>query len=102
MPAGPFSRYRDLPEVVVTHPARGETRSLPVRRAAGPPTPIARRHRVAGYDAIDTLARRYLGREDLYWHLLDANGGLDPAALKAGDLIAIPALETATRVRRSG
>ena len=102
MPAGPFSRYRDLPIVVVEHATRGETRSLPVRRVAAPPRPVARRHRVAGYDTIDILARRYLGREDLYWQLLDANDGRRPDSLVPGELINVPTLDAATQVRRPG
>jgi phage tail protein X len=102
MPAGPFSRYRDLSIVVVEHATRGETRSLPVRRTAAPPAPVARRHRVAGYDTIDILARRYFGREDLYWQLLDANAGRRPDSLIPGELIDVPTLDAATRVRRPG
>jgi nucleoid-associated protein YgaU len=100
MAPGPFSRYRDLGVLVVDHETRGETRSLPVRRPAD--DTAVRQHRVTGYDTIDLISRRYLGREELYWRLLDANGGRRPDSLVPGELLAVPDLETATRVRRSG
>ncbi len=102
MPVGPFSRYRDLETLVVLHETRGETRSLPVRRALGAGAAAGRRHRVTGYDSADLIARRYLGREELYWRLLDANDGRRPDSLVPGEILAVPDLETATRVRRPG
>ena len=102
MPAGPFSRYRDLETVDVEHETRGATRSLPVRRPLEVAPVPERRHRFAAYDTPDIIARRYLGREDLYWQLLDANGRERPDAFTAGELINVPPVDAATQVRRPG
>ena len=102
MPVTPYSRYRDLDTLVVEHATRGETQSLPVRRAAAPPSPTVRRHLLAGYETVDLLARSYLGRESLFWQFLDANGGRLPDDFATGELIDVPSLASATLVRRSG
>jgi hypothetical protein len=102
VPVGPFSRYRDLELLVVRHATRGDTRSLPIRRRQLPPEPPARLHRFGGYETADLLARRYFGREDLYWRLLDANGGRLPDSFVAGELLTVPPLATATAVERPG
>lgn len=103
MPVGPFSRYRDLPVLVVEHETRGATRSLPIRRATpAPELGQARLHRYAASDAIDLIARREYGREDLFWQLLDANDGRLPDSFVPGETLVVPPLETATRVERSG
>lgn len=102
MPAGPLSRYRDLPAIPVRHATRGDTRSLPIRRPLAPPPPVVGRHRVAAYEPADLLARRFLGREELLWRLLDANGGRAPDAFVPGEVLAVPSPDDATRVRRDG
>lgn len=101
MPVSPFSRYRNLPLQVVSHPTRGVTRSLPIRRPPVSPSALgSQRHRWAGYDTLDLLALKYLGREELYWHVMDANGGRLPNQFEPGEIIVIPALNNATRVER--
>jgi nucleoid-associated protein YgaU len=100
MPVGPFSRYRDLPVVAVAHQTRGATRSLPIRRRPAEVTGEGRRHRVSASDEVDLLARRFYGREDLYWLILDANGGRLPGAFTPGETLTIPPPDTATRVER--
>jgi len=100
MPVSPFSRYRDLPVLVIAHATRGETQSLPVRRPPGGPVPVSRRHLLAGFETVDLLSRRYLGRESLFWQLLDANERRRPDAFEAGEILDVPALESATLVRR--
>jgi hypothetical protein len=102
MPAGPFSRYRALPVLVVAHETRGVTRSLPIRRPVSAPSPVVRRHRFSPFEGIDLLARRFYGREDLYWQILDANGGRLPDSFAAGETLVLPPLETATLVERPG
>jgi hypothetical protein len=103
MPVGPFSRYANLPILELLHATRGTTRSLPIRRPpVSPPPPGSLQHRYAGFETADLLALKYLGREELYWHLLDANGGRLPVAYEPGETLVIPALETATRVVRPG
>ena len=102
MAAGPLSRYRDLEVIAVDHERRGQTLSLPVRRARVAPELIARRHRHTTYEPIDLIALRHLGREELYWRVLDANEGRLPWSFEAGEVLAVPPRETATQVRRSG
>ena len=102
MAVGPFSRYRDLPVLVVRHGTRGVTRSLPIRRGPAAPLGQVKLHRYAAYDAVDLIARREYGREDLFWQLLDANGGRLPDSFAPGETLVVPPLETATRVVRPG
>ena len=101
MPISPFSRYRNLPLQVVSHPTRGVTRSLPIRRLPiSSPTLGSRRHRFAGYETLDLLALKYFGREELYWHVMDANGGRLPDQFEPGKIIQISDLSSATRIER--
>ena len=90
MAAGPLSRYRDLEVIAADHERRGPTLSLPVRRA-----------RVA-LEPIDLVALRHLGREEMYWRVLDANDGRLPGSFEVGEVLAVPSRDTATQVRRSG
>jgi len=101
MTAGPLSRYRDLPVLQVRHATRGVTRSLPIRRTLPAPQAVARLHRLTGFDSMDLLALRFLGREELYWYLLDANGGALPDQFTPGELVVIPPAAPATVVQRS-
>jgi nucleoid-associated protein YgaU len=101
MPVSPFSRYRNLPLYEVAHPSRGVTRSLAIRRLPVSPLSVGvRRHRFAAYDTLDLLALKYFGREELYWHLIDANGGRLPDHFEPGEILMIPPLNTATRIER--
>lgn len=103
MPVGPFSRYASLPILEVQHATRGTTRSLPIRRLpVPPPPPGSRQHRYAGFETADLLALKYFGRGELYWHLMDANGGRLPEAFQPGETLLIPPSDMATRVVRPG
>ena len=104
MPVTLYSHYRQLPLLEIPHATRGLTRSLPIRRAPSPLTPAGgnRSHRFAGYETVDLLALKYFGREELYWHLLDVNGGRLPDDLEPGEMVQIPPLTLATRVERPG
>jgi hypothetical protein len=102
VPPGLRSRYRDLEVLDLSHETRGVTQSLPVRRRPVAPAASGRRHRMAAYEPLDLLARRHLGSEELVWRLQDANGGRAADAFAPGEVIAIPALEVATRVARPG
>ena len=104
MPVSPFSRYRNLPTLDIVHASRGRTRSLPIRRPSPSPTTFlgGRQHRFGAYESADLLALRYFGREDLYWHVLDANGVKLPDGLEAGEILQIPPLSTATQIELPG
>ncbi len=101
MAAGPLSRYQGMDVVQVRHQTRGATRSLPVRRLQPVPATADRLHRYTGYDTTDLLALRFFGREDLYWFLLDANGGRLPDDYRPGELIVVPPAEDVTRIQRA-
>lgn len=101
MPVNLFSRYRNQPTLEIQHTRRGQTFSLPLRRSPPPPVPRNRRqHRFASYDTLDAIALKYLSREDLYWHVLDANDGRLPDDYSPGEQLNVPPLSTATRVDR--
>ena len=103
MPVGPFSRYRNLEPLAVSHARRGVTRSLPIRRPPPAPAPEGgRRHRIAAFESADLLALRFYGREELFWHLLDANGGRLPDAFEPGEELEVPPLALATRIQLPG
>jgi len=57
-------------------------------------------HTLVGNERLDELARRYYGREDLWWRIADANPNVFPLDWKAGDELLIPAPGAATRTRR--
>jgi hypothetical protein len=57
-------------------------------------------HTIVGNEQLDELARRYYGREDLWWRIADANPNVFPLDWKAGDELLIPAPGSATRPRR--
>ena len=88
MPVTLYSRYRQLPLLEIPHAARGLTRSLPIRRTPSPkPRPGASRtHQFSGYESADWLALKYFGREELYWHILDANESSLPDELEPGEM----------------
>lgn len=100
MPVSPFSRYRNLSLLEVSHPSRGVTRSLPIRRLPVSAVGGGRRHRFASYDTLDLLALKYFGREELYWHLMDAQGGRLPETFQPGEMLVVPSLAAATQVAR--
>ena len=103
MSVSPFSRYRNLDVLEVQHSGRGKARSLPIRRAAGSSAMRTRRqHRFADFESADLLALKFFRREDLFWHLLDANDGRLPDSFEPGEMLNVPALSLATRVDRSG
>lgn len=102
MPVGPFSRYRDLAPLEVRHATRGTTRSLPIRRRMARRSAGGRRHVFREFETPDLLALRLYGREELYWHLLDANDCRLPDSFEAGEKLEIPPLALATRLRLPG
>lgn len=58
------------------------------------------KHTVVGTETLDQLAKRYYGREDLWWRIADANAGRFPLDWKPGDVLEIPPIRVATRMPR--
>lgn len=103
MAVNPFSRYCNLPIMVVKHTTKGATHSLPIRRSSVSTPPVGSfQHRLFSYEAIDLLALKYFGREELQWHLMDANGGKLPDSFKPGEILFIPPLSMVTRIDIKG
>ena len=102
MPINLFSRYRNLAVLEVNHATKGVTRSLPIRRLeTSTQADGGQLHRFASYESADLLSLEYFNREELYWHLLDANDGRLPDEFKPGEMLRIPPLSLATRVQVS-
>jgi len=57
-------------------------------------------HTVIGGETLDQLAKRYYGREDLWWRIADANPTRFPMAWQPGDILVIPPIRVATRMPR--
>lgn len=57
-------------------------------------------HVIVGDETLDLLARRYYGREDLWYRIADANPGRFPMDWRAGDTVEIPPIRIATRTPR--
>jgi nucleoid-associated protein YgaU len=98
MPSSPQSRYRGLPVVDV-----GGVPSLALRRpqtTAEEPDGLI--HVLVGKETLDQLAKRYYGREDLWWRIADANPSRFPFEWTAGEALVIPPLRTAGRTESGG
>ncbi|PID85214.1 MAG: hypothetical protein CSB13_09210 [Chloroflexi bacterium] len=54
-------------------------------------------HTLIGGETLDQLAKKYYGREELWWRIADANVFKHPLEWKAGDVVVIPPLRVATR-----
>ncbi len=96
MPISRTSRYFGLP----TFEVDGE---LTVgQRLRGHPDefPDSIRHTLVGEETLDALARRYYGREDLWWRIADANPGRFPLDWRPGEVVVIPPIRVATRTPR--
>lgn len=100
MPITQSSRFAGLPVLEVTAPdgSRRDVLGLRLRAtgAAGPQT-----HRVRQGDAIDLVARRRLGDEQLWWRVLDVNPLRYPLDLSPGEQLRLPDPGQATRASRA-
>lgn len=96
MTADFFSRYYNLEKVEVD----GRL-SLCQRRLEVPESyPDQLEHTIIGDETLELLAKRYYGREELWWRIADANPSLFPMDWKPGDRIVIPPIRIATRTPR--
>ena len=66
-----------------------------------PPVVESRTHRFSSFEAVDILALTYFGSEELYWHVLDYNGGRLPDMLEPGEVLSIPS-RSLIRITRPG
>ena len=69
-------------------------------RGAPPDFPDSIRHTLIGGETLDALAKKYYGREDLWWRIADMNPGRFPLDWEPGDVLVIPPLRVATRTPR--
>ena len=96
MPISRTSRYHGLRTF-----ERDGALTLTQRLTGAPPEfPDSIRHTVVGGETLDALARRYYGREDLWWRIADMNPGRFPLDWRAGDVLVIPPIRVATRSPR--
>ena len=91
------SRYRGLATVAADN--RVSLAQRPPVVTPLPPDSVL--HTVIGGETLDLLAWKYYGREGLWWRIADANPGLQPFTLTAGQTLAIPPLRVATRAGRT-
>lgn len=100
MPVPQGSRFAGLPLLEVTAPDGTRRHVIGLRLtatgAAGEQT-----HRVRQGEAVDLIARRRLGDEQLWWRLLDVNPLRYPLDLTPGEQLSLPEPGPATRANRA-
>ncbi len=79
----------------------GRFSGRPVTEVLAPDGTTTALHRVVLGDAIDAIARRYLGDESLWWTVLDVNPVRYPFDLVPGELLRLPDPGLSTRARRA-
>ena len=96
MPVSVFSRYYRLKSIDV------DGRIGVAQRLTGAPAeyPDSILHRLVGNETLDQLAKRYYGREDLWWRIADANPAKFPLDWQPGETVVIPPIRIATRMPR--
>lgn len=94
------SRYRNLVPVELPGPT-GPVTSLPIRRALPRSTGETVPHVVTGLDTIESIAARYYGRSDAWWHVADANPARFPLDLNPGEQLRLPQSTGVGRVLRT-
>jgi nucleoid-associated protein YgaU len=104
MPSSPQSRYDGLavvevdgvPSLALRRPASADPDPAHpgVRPGADPDSLV---HVIVGGETLDQIAKRYYGREDLWWRIADANPRRLPFEWRAGEELLIPPLRTAGR-----
>jgi len=100
MPVPQSSRFAGLPVLEVTAPDGSRRHVIGLRlRTTGEAG--AETHRVRQGDAIDLIARRRLGDEQLWWRVLDVNPLRYPLELTPGEQIRLPDPGQATRASRA-
>lgn len=93
MPVSIYSRYYNLPVSEVNDRLYIAQRNAATQKKY----PDSIEHTLIGSETLDQLAKKYYGREDLWWRIADANPAHHPLDWKAGDVLVIPPLRVATR-----
>lgn len=77
-------------------------RLIQTQRLPAPPEeyPDSLFHELMGKETLDQLAKKYYGREELWWRIADANPAKFPLDWQAGDVVVIPPIRVATRTPR--
>jgi hypothetical protein len=100
MPPAPDSRFAGLPVLASIAPD-GSVRSVVALRLYRPQMPVRGRRRVTEAEPLDLMARRMLGDERLWWHILDVNSARHPFDVSVGDVLELPGAGPATRATRA-
>jgi hypothetical protein len=100
MPVSPNSRFAALPVLEVTAPD-GSRRHVIGLGLHGTGSAGDQIHQVRHGEAIDLIAVRLLGDEQLWWRILDVNPAGYPLDLAAGDVLRLPDPAPATRANRA-
>lgn len=91
-----YSRYYNSKVIEVNGKLSLEQREIPPQDIY----PDSIEHMIIGNETLDQLAKKYYGREDLWWRIADANPAVFPLDWKAGDTLIIPPIRVATRTPR--
>lgn len=91
-----YSRYYNLPSLEAMDKVALQQRPLPRQQEFTDSI----EHMIVGQETLDQLAKKYYGREDLWWRIADANPNVFPSEWKAGDKVIIPPIRVATRMPR--
>lgn len=91
-----YSRYykQTLMEI------NGKTSQVQRLTAVSEEYPDSLLHELVGNETLDQLAKKYYGREELWWRIADANPAKFPWDWQAGDVLVIPPIRIATRTPR--
>ena len=100
-PPTPSGRFSGRPVTEVLAPDGTTRRVVQLGLGAGQEEAGTARHRVVLGDAIDAIARHYLGDESLWWAVLDVNPVCYPFDLAPGELLRLPEPGSSTRARRA-
>lgn len=94
------SRYWNLTPVECRGP-NGPVVSFPVRRGSAATGETTVPHVVTGLDTIESIAARYYGRSDAWWHIADANPARFPLDYQPGEQLQLPQSTGIGRVLRT-
>jgi nucleoid-associated protein YgaU len=93
MPTSIYSRYHGLATVKID----GDVSLVQRPPALEQDYPDSLVHELVGGETLDQLAKRYYGREDLWWRIADANPRRFPYDWAPGDKLVIPPIRVATK-----